>query len=141
MYPLARTGERFPFSRPDAVQFAVVPGASAFEELPEGVRYTAHLEGVAFAERMAYDLLAELGAEVGDEIYAAGGATASDAWLQVRADVLGKRLLVPADTGGAKGAAVIAAAGTHFGSIIPAAREMVRDPEDDRTEDAESRSL
>ena len=65
-----------------------------------------------------------MGAEVGDQIYVAGGTTKVAAWLQLRADILNKTLFVPAHSGGAMGAAVIAGSRIH-GGIIPAARAMV----------------
>ena len=120
IYPLARKGERFPFEKPDAEGFILgnAPG--------EIVLYAAHLEGVGYVERLAYDVLIDLGACVGDEIYAAGGAVHAEAWLQVRADILQKTLHVPANPGGAMGAAIIAAGGTIYKGIVPAAQAMVR---------------
>jgi xylulokinase len=119
VYPLARTGERFPFSNARAEGFVLG------EAKDEAALYAAYLEGVGYVERLAYDTLASLGAEVGDRLYVAGGATGSLPWLQIRADILGKTLCVPEDGGGAKGAAVLAAAGTVYRGIIPAARAMV----------------
>jgi D-ribulokinase len=132
VYPLARTGERFPFARPRAEGFVInksaadapanAPAAATFPvEL-----YTAHLEGVGYVERLAYEVLAGLGGEIGDEIYVAGGANHSAAWLQLRADILQKTLLVPDAGGGAKGAAIVAASGARYGGIQPAAAAMVR---------------
>jgi D-ribulokinase len=120
VYPLARTGERFPFNRPRAEAFVIG------ETDDEATLYTAYLEGEAYVERLAYDVLEELGAEVGPTIYVAGGATASSAWLQLRADILGRSLIVPEDGGAAKGAAVVAAGGVHYGGLVPAAEAMVR---------------
>ena len=119
VYPLVRLGERFPFARPQAHGFMLGDAAD------EATRYTAHLEGVAYVERLAYEVLESLGAEVGDQIYSAGGATGSPAWLQLRADVLDKSILVPLIGGGAMGAAIVAAGGTAYDGIIPAARAMV----------------
>jgi sugar (pentulose or hexulose) kinase len=81
---------------------------------------------VAYVERMAYEVLESLGAEVGPVIYAAGGGTRSAPWCQIRADVLGRALKVPAQSGGAMGAAIIAAGGTLYPGIVPAATAMVR---------------
>ncbi|MCC7352902.1 MAG: FGGY-family carbohydrate kinase [Anaerolineae bacterium] len=120
VYPLARLGERFPFAHPQAQGFVLG------EASDEATLYTAHLEGVGYVERLAYDVLASLGAEVGDEVYVAGGATSSSAWLQLRSDILGKALKVPAAGSGAKGAAIVAASGTLYDGIVPAARAMVR---------------
>jgi xylulokinase len=119
IYPLVRLGERFPFRYPDAEGFVLgEPG-------DEATYYTAHLEGVGYVERLAYEMLAGLGAEVGDEVRAAGGATGSRAWLQLRADILGKSILVPEVSGGAMGAAIVAAGGTIYEGIVPAAKAMV----------------
>lgn len=120
IYPLVRQGERFPFVRPEAEGFILDPPAD------EAVSYTAHLEGVGYVERLAYDTLAGLGADIGDTIYSAGGATRSRAWSQLRADILGRALVRPEETGGAMGAAIIAAAGCWYNGLIPAARAMVR---------------
>ena len=133
VYPLTRTGERFPFNRPGAEGFAVDLGDGRTTALDAGaVSYTAHLEGVAYVERLAYDVLAGLGAKigdavagVGDAIYVAGGGNQSAAWLQLRADILGRCLRVPVDGGGAKGAAILAAAGVYYHGLLPAARAMV----------------
>jgi len=119
VYPLARRGERFPFACPSAEGF--VSG----DTNNRAVSYAAHLEGVAYLERLAYDMLSDLGAEVGDTIFSAGGATHSRPWTQIRADVLGRILVRPEATGGAMGAAILAAAGTWYDGIIPAARAMV----------------
>jgi xylulokinase len=120
VYPLVRRGERFPFVRPDAEGFILDPTNDA------ATNYTAHLEGVAYVERLAYEVLTGLGAEIGDKIYSAGGATRSRAWSQLRADILGRTLVRPEVTGGAMGAAIIAAAGSWHQGLIPAARAMVR---------------
>jgi xylulokinase len=120
VYPLVRRGERFPFTRPEAAGFALNPPAD------EAANYVAHLEGVGYVERLAYEVLAGLGASLGDTIYSAGGATSSRAWSQLRADILGRTLVRPQVTGGAMGAAILAAAGTWYAGLIPAARAMVR---------------
>lgn len=132
IYPLARLGERFPFARPAAEGFVldlangtIIPYPSQPDRLLAS-DYTAHLEGVAYVERLAYEVLAGLGAEIGDTLYSAGGATRSRAWSQLRADILGRTLVRPEVTGGAMGAAVIAAAGTWYDGLVPAARAMVR---------------
>jgi xylulokinase len=130
-YPLARRGERFPFVNPAAegfmLPFQPVPDwqegavASAAERL-----YTACLEGVAYVERLAYETLEALGGHVGPVIRAAGGAARSDVWLNIRANVLNRELLRPAETGAAMGAAILAASRTYYDGVIPAARAMVQ---------------
>jgi xylulokinase len=120
IYPLVKTGERFPFLHPKAEGFTLGKAASEAES------YTAHLEGVGYIERLAYEVLKQLGAEPAEEVYAAGGGAKVDAWLQIRADILQKTLLVPANSGGAMGAAILAAGGTIHKGIVPAAQAMVR---------------
>jgi len=119
VYPLTRRGERFPFDKPDAVGFVL--GEAQDEE----TSFTAHLEGIAYVERLAYDVLQELGAEVADTIYAVGGATQSSAGLQIRADVLQKRMIVPLVPSAAMGAAILAARGSHYPSVREAVEHMV----------------
>jgi xylulokinase len=132
IYPLTRLGERFPFARPAAEGFVLDLANSTISPYPPqpdhllASDYTAHLEGVAYVERLAYEVLAGLGAEIGDILYSAGGATRSRAWSQLRSDILGRTLVRPDVTGGAMGAAIIAAAGTWYDGLIPAARVMVR---------------
>jgi xylulokinase len=120
MYPLVRRGERFPFAHPGAEGFALDPASD------EATAYVAHLEGVGYVERLAYDMLASLGAQIGESIYSAGGATRSQPWSQLRADILGRTLVRPEVTGGAMGAAIIAAAGHWYQGLIPATQAMVR---------------
>jgi xylulokinase len=119
VYPLTRRGERFPFARSEAEGFAL--GAAS----DEAISYTAHLEGVGYVERLSYDMLTGIGAQIGDTIYSAGGATNSRAWSQIRADILGRTLARPEMTGGAIGAAFIAA-GVWYKGLIPATQAMVR---------------
>ena len=119
-YPLARRGERFPFAHPQAEGFVVNPSDD------EAIAYTAYLEGVGYVERLAYELLTDLGAVVGSTIYSAGGATRSRVWSQLRADILGRTLARPEFTGGAMGAAIIAAGGCWYEGVIPAAQSMVQ---------------
>jgi xylulokinase len=70
-------------------------------------------------------MLTGIGAQIGDTIYSAGGATNSRAWSQIRADILGRTLARPEMTGGAIGAAFIAA-GVWYKGLIPATQAMVR---------------
>ncbi|MBX0329328.1 hypothetical protein K2Z83_16780 [Oscillochloris sp. ZM17-4] len=109
-YPLEGRGERFPFVAPQAEGFML--GAGAGRE----AAYTAVLEGVAYLERLAFAELEALGYAVDGPVHAAGGGARSPIWLQIRADVLGRPLLVPREVEAAFGAAVIAAAaGAHPG--------------------------
>ena len=114
-----RRGERFPFLRPEAAGFQIG------EAPDEATWFMAHLEGLAYVERLAYDVVEDLGAPVGDTIYVAGGAVRGAAALQVRADVLGRRLEVPQVPAGAMGAAILAARAVAFDSVAAATRAMV----------------
>ncbi len=120
VYPLTRRGERFPFVCPRAEGF-VLGHCDDQETL-----YAAHLEGVAYVERLGYQVLEEIGLAVGDTIYAAGGANRSLAWLQIRADVGGRRLAVPRASGAAMGAAILAAGQVWHRGLAAAARALVR---------------
>ncbi len=119
-YPLVRRGERFPFNAPDAEGFLLG------EPRDRDELFVAYLEGVACLERLAYETLDELGAEVGDAVFSAGGGSKSDAWLQIRADVLGRAVLRPEQTGAATGAAILAAGLQHYEGLEAAAQAMVR---------------
>jgi D-ribulokinase len=120
VYPLTRKGERFPFVEPEAQGFAL--GATDESE----TLYAAHLEGLAYVERLAYEVVASLGAKVGDRIYCAGGGSRSRAGLQIRADVLGKEMVVPEEESGAMGAAMLAARSSHYPKVEDAVSGMVR---------------
>jgi len=119
-YPLLGRGERFPFMRPEAAGF-VLGTPRDRDEL-----FCAYLEGVACLERLAFETLEGLGARVGDTIYSAGGGSRSDAWLQIRADTLGKRVCRPRAPGAATGAAILAASFERYDSLREAACAMVR---------------
>ncbi|MHB0857275.1 MAG: FGGY-family carbohydrate kinase [Anaerolineae bacterium] len=120
IYPLVRQGERFPFNRPEATGFVL---GKAHDE---ATFFAAHLEGLAYVERLAYQVLQALGAEVGDTLHVAGGGTHSVAGLQIRADVLWRRLLVPQTPSGAMGAAILAACGLTGETLTQTAERMVR---------------
>ncbi len=120
VYPLTRKGERFPFNHGDAEGFTIG------ETTDRAMLYTAYLEGVAYVERLAYDVLVELGAPPAAAVSIAGGTAKVDAWTQIRADVLQKTLLVPESSGGAMGAAIVAAGSVMHDGLVAAARAMVR---------------
>ncbi|MEA3406454.1 MAG: FGGY-family carbohydrate kinase [Chloroflexota bacterium] len=119
IYPLMRRGERFPFQKPEATGFILG------ETEDEGVYFAAHLEGLAYVERLAYEVVQDLGASVGDTVYTAGGGTQSATGLQIRADVMQKSLQVPETPAGAMGAAILAARAAGYDSVLEATKEMV----------------
>ena len=118
IYPLTKTGERFPFVAPTAERFEL-------GEFPDELhRYAGVLQGVAFIERLAFEHLERLGAEPVRSVSLTGGAVRSGYWCQLRADVLGVPVELPASPDPAYGMAVLAAsAGT---SVTETAQRMVR---------------
>ena len=124
-YPLARTGERFPFLNSKAIGFIVAPDGHAPD--PTDPRaYAAGLEGTAMVERLAYETLEQIGAVVGDRIYSTGGGSRSLIWLRMRASMLNRQLVRPTSSETAMGAALLAAGGAWYGSLSAASRAMIR---------------
>ena len=118
IYPLTKPGERFPF---------VSPNAKGFElgNIPDELhRYVAVQQGVAFIERLAFEYLADLGAESPRSVSLTGGAVRSNHWNQLRADALGVPVELPAAPDPAYGMAVLAA--SAGGSVADTASRMVR---------------
>src|SRR5207237_6294697 len=71
IYPITKTGERFPFVAPQAERFAL---GSIADDLHT---YAAVLQGVAFIERLAFEHLQKLGADPVRSVSLTGGATRS----------------------------------------------------------------
>ncbi|RZU20083.1 sugar (pentulose or hexulose) kinase [Kribbella rubisoli] len=117
-YPLTKTGERFPFVAPQAERFTL---GSTPDDLHT---YAAVLQGVAFIERLAFEHLETLGADPVRSVSLTGGATRSGYWNQLRADVLGVPVELPAVPDPAYGMAVLAASGGT--DLTGTARRMVR---------------
>jgi xylulokinase len=109
-YPLPGIGERFPFRHPDAVGFqlgqATTP-AAAFRTL---------LEGVAFAERLGLEALADSGVQLGAH-RVAGGGSRNDLWNQIRATVLDRPVTRPQRASSGMGAALLALASWSGASL------------------------
>lgn len=118
-YPLQQTGERFPFFSADAKGFD--PQGLSPEQL-----YTARMEGVAYLERLSYELIEGASGEIVNKVYTAGGGSLSDVWLKIRSNVLRKPVCKMRYAEGAVGAAVIAASETGFGCLEEAAGQMIR---------------
>lgn len=119
VYPLADgLGERFPF---------VAPGARGFvarEPAGEVDRYRALLEGVAFVERLGFEQLVSLGFAPGGNVAVAGGGSRSRVWNRIRATVLGRVLSERAGADTARGACILAAAGTVHPTLSAATEAM-----------------
>ncbi|GAA4855682.1 FGGY-family carbohydrate kinase [Actinomycetospora corticicola] len=114
--PLRGRGERFPFDAPEAEGFFLPDAGSArpLDELAAAVGETAAFaglaEGIAFVERLAFERVAALGADVSGTRSISGGATANRWWNQRRADALGVPLVRPEHAEPAVGMAVLARA-------------------------------
>ena len=118
-YPLTGQGERFPFA--DA-------GVCGFVKPAEGLlaRYASCLQGTAFVERLAYDVLDSAAGTGGGDVYATGGGSRSDVWTQCRANVCRRVMHRVAYPEAAMGAAILAANGTEFGELESAMAAMTR---------------
>jgi xylulokinase len=116
-------GERSPILDPNArCVFFGITGTHKRSHMARAV-----LESVAFAVRDVCDLIEELGAEI-SEVRVAGAGGSNGVWNRIKADVLGRRLMVPEIVeSGLLGAAIVGAWGTGtFASLETAARSMVR---------------
>ena len=120
VYPSIRKGERLPLADPNFIPFGEKDGKHKV------AYFLGCIEGIAFVEKMTYDLLESLGAEVGGRIYATGGTTNSQLGLQMRADVLDRTLCIPEYPNSAMGAAILASAGYYDRGVGEMSAELVR---------------
>ncbi|HEU4551280.1 MAG TPA: FGGY-family carbohydrate kinase [Chitinophaga sp.] len=118
-WPLLQEGERFPFIAPQARGFEA-PG------LTPAQRFAAGMEGVAYIERYAYDVIRGLSGEPVKAVYTAGGGSNSATWLTIRSNVLNLPLYKMKEVTGAMGAAILAASKTCFSNIMEAAAAMTQ---------------
>lgn len=118
-WPLMQQGERFPFIAPQARGFEA-PGLAPAE------RFAAGMEGVAYIERYAYTMIAQLSGEAVKAVYTAGGGSNSANWLNIRSNVLNLPLYKMKHVTGAVGAAILAASKTCFSNIMEAAAAMTQ---------------
>jgi len=130
-YPLAGIGERFPFVAPDAVGIVAVdgeirPGIGALAALPPSTALAAVMLGVACLERLCYDLLAAAGAPPVHTVSFTGGATRNATWNQLRCDMLGVPVEIPAETEPALGSALLAASSAPGTDPVELADSMIR---------------
>ena len=88
----------------------------------------AVLEGVAYSQKDALDIVAELGVGIAS-VRASGGGARSPLWRQILAGVFGKRVTaLESQEGSAYGAAILAMVGTgHFASAEEACRAVIRE--------------
>ncbi|CAG7645927.1 D-ribulose kinase [Paenibacillus solanacearum] len=117
-YPLQQQGERFPF---------VAAQARGFDHagLTDVERFASRMEGVAYLERLTYDMIESLSGEPVTAVYTAGGASASAVWLGIRSSVLRRPIRKMRHVEGAVGAAVLAASGTLFSNLEEAGAAMI----------------
>ncbi len=90
----------------------------------EADRFAAVLQGVGYVERLCYDYLDLLGAPIDGDLVLTGGATKSNYWCQLRADILGRPVSLPENSEPALGMAVLAASAGRDAADVAA--EMVR---------------
>lgn len=109
-YPLPAAGERFPLNDP---AFAGTPPPAAGPL----TRFQALLEGLSYIEAWGYRRLAMDAPP--QAVLTLGGGTRNAAWMQLRANVLGRPVLVPDCPEAALGAAMLAAV-PQFGTLAAA---------------------
>jgi sugar (pentulose or hexulose) kinase len=80
---------------------------------------------VAYLERMAFDLVEELSGERVEAVSTAGGGSAGETWLRIRANVLNRPVRKVRNANAASGAAMIAASGCWYPGLIEAVDAMV----------------
>ena len=115
-------GERMPINDPDAK--GLLFGLKLSHD--RGHIYRAALEGVACSLTQNVQLLENVGLPV-DHITAVGGGTKNKAWMQITADISGKRIEVPEITIGASyGDALMAAIAGGKLSGFSAIREVLK---------------
>ncbi|ARO14107.1 glycerol kinase [Ketogulonicigenium robustum] len=115
-------GERAPLW--DAVARGVFAGLDSSTEAPRMV--AAVMEGVAFSARLALEALEKAGGMRPAVVRVGGGGTASDAWCQIRADVMQRPVVrMQARDAGAMGAGVMAAAGIGLTDDLAAAAQAL----------------
>jgi len=123
-YPLVSEGERFPFVATQARGFVLGAPAAAWPVDAVADGYAAVLQGVGYIERLCFDYLDLIGAPVAGDLILTGGATRSAYWCQLRADILGRPVIIPENAEPALGMAVLAASPGR--EVADVAADMVR---------------
>ena len=111
MYPLVGAGERFPISHKELQKISTGQPKDEVDE------FRATLEGIAFAEKLAYEKLAQAGALLSGELTTVGGGAQSTLWNSIRASVLNRTISVTKDSGSDIGAAKISYAAHQGGDL------------------------
>lgn len=112
VYPLIGRGERFPFIADNAEP--IWPADPATMTDPQLLRAISF--GTAFVERLAFELLDQVGYDTSGVIHLTGGGARNTWWNSIRAQVLQRPVAVAHNTEGAAGMALLAAAAQYPGS-------------------------
>lgn len=118
-WPLRTEGERFPIIAPQAHGFTP-EGLSRIEQ------FVSNMEGVAYLEKYAYEMITELSGEKIKAVYTAGGGSNSNIWLKIRSNVLNLPVFKARQSSGAVGAAILAASQAGFKTLSEAAKAMTQ---------------
>ena len=110
VYPLAGQGERFPFVAPDAHSFSLAGDFPTVASHGVPTTFASVAKGLAFVERLCFDLLEMTGYDISGRLFFSGGGANNDLWSQLRSDVLGVPVFLPVVKEGAIGMAVLGAA-------------------------------
>lgn len=116
-YPLVGKGERFPFVSEVAEAFAVGGEFPSLSENGVQLTFAAIAKGLAFTERLCFDLLDFTGYKIDGTISFSGGGTNNSDWTQLRCTVLGVEVAVPKAKEGALGMAILAAVASEKNSL------------------------
>ena len=100
-YPLTVTGERFP------IKSSTITNLISAKPDSDVMKFRGILEGIAFTERYAYDLLQKAGAKLSQTIYTTGGGGKSKVLSQIRANILNRPVAITNTTGSDMGAAFL----------------------------------
>jgi len=103
-YPLTVTGERFP------IKSSTITNLISAKPDSDVMNFRGILEGIAFTERYAYDLLQKAGAKLSQTIYTTGGGGKSKVLSQIRANILNRPVAITNTTGSDMGAAFLSLA-------------------------------
>ncbi len=103
-YPLTVTGERFP------IKSSTITNLISAKSDSDVMDYRGILEGIAFTEKYAYDLLQKAGAKLSQTIYTTGGGGKSKVLSQIRANILNRPVAITNTTGSDMGAAFLSLA-------------------------------
>lgn len=96
-------------------------------DVTAGELYRAMLEGVTYEMLYNIDSLASAGVEI-RELRAVGGGAKSDLWLQLKADIMGRKVAtVSVNEAGTTGTAILAGIATGvYGSVEEAVERLVK---------------